>query len=190
MNSKKQNGISCALAFLSLIVLSSCDNFEKIFYDSISQAQINVINNGFDTFDLSTITDFEWDSVILIGGNESVPIFKELIEEVLNRGDSKPVYKTTDLPTFRDRFYFLTPDKKLIEKEIDHKWGFQIYYCDKHISKETDWWWGYDFWLSKQEANFLVFSKEVTSTITYESSRNDTVVTWIRVWFEANCIEQ
>ena len=31
--------------------------------------------------DLSTITDSEWDSVAFFSGNESVPIFKEEIEE-------------------------------------------------------------------------------------------------------------
>ena len=111
---------------VSLIILTGCDGFEKQFYDHINQGQVNAIKNGADTFDLSTITDFEWDSVILIRGNESVPVFKEEIEEIINnrksdicweerrfngKKDRELIFKTTDLPTFKDRFYFLTPDK-------------------------------------------------------------------------------
>jgi len=183
-----------------MILLSSCDNFEKRFYQKMDEARASALENGIAYFDLSTVTDFEWDSVFLVRGNESVSVGFYEIDEMLNerksyihwekriKGEIDTTFRwqTKDLPVGIDRFYFLTPDKKLIGKEIDHRWGFQIYYCDKHISTETDWWWCYDFWLSKQEANFLVFSKEVTSTISYEN-KNDTVVTWMRVWFEANC---
>ncbi len=65
------------LALTALTFLASCDNFERRFYEKIDQGQLNVIQNGADTFDLATITDFEWDSVILIRGNESEPCFKE-----------------------------------------------------------------------------------------------------------------
>jgi len=73
------------LALTALTLLASCNNFERRFYEKIDQGQIKVIQNGADTFDLATITDFEWDSVILIRGNESVPYFKEEIEAFLHQ---------------------------------------------------------------------------------------------------------
>lgn len=125
--------LSSICLFIVLISLTSCDRFEHRYYNEIKEGQINAIKNGADTFDLSAITDFEWDSVLLIRGNESVPIFSDEIEEILNNrnieqlwknmktnkiNDSNYVYKTTDLPTYKDRFYFLTPEKNMIEKEI------------------------------------------------------------------------
>ena len=153
-----------------LIILSSCDSFEKRFYDDINQGQVNAIEKGTDTFDLSLITDFEWDSVILIKGNSSVPLYKEEIEVVINNTNSnfhwedrrfkgvcdlKLKYKTTDLPTYRDRFYFLTPNKEMIEKEIKgggySKPAFSINYCMLDSVTER-------VWLSKKECNFILKS--------------------------------
>lgn len=84
------------LALTALTFLASCDNFERRFYENIDQGQIIVIQNGTDTFDLATIADFEWDSVILIRGNESVPYFKEEIEAFLHQQKNEVhwVYKT------------------------------------------------------------------------------------------------
>jgi len=106
---------------LILIALTGCDSFEKQFYNSIYQGQINAIEHGVDTFYLSTITNFEWDSVILIRGNESVTILREEIEDMINNHKSeihwegrrfkdkkcpKHIFRTSDLPTNKSRFYF------------------------------------------------------------------------------------
>jgi len=100
-------------------------------------------------FDLSTITDFEWDSVLLFRGNESVPISEKQIEPILKR-------KATELPTFVDRFYFLTSDKKIIIKEIksgihSHKPEFDIESC---LPDSSDEW----FWFSRKECKFILKS--------------------------------
>jgi hypothetical protein len=170
----------------------SCDNFEKKFYQRIDEGQINAIKNGFDYFDLSTITDFEWDSVFLVRGNESVPELKEFIDEMLNnrqssihwedrrfKGEVDTLFRwhTKDLPVNRDRFYFLTPNKELIEKEIKsgihkHKPAFTIRYCNKHVKLKT--YWLNSFWLSKEECKFKLFSN------TQEAGEGT-------VWLEVNC---
>lgn len=134
-------------------VLSSCDNFESTFYEHIDNGQINAIKNGSDTFDLSTATDFAWDSVVLIRGNESVPVFKEEIEQILNNKTGNK-YKAEDLPTNRDRFYFLTPKKNLIIKEISsgihiHKPAFDLKSCMIDSTKER-------FWLLRKECKFIL----------------------------------
>lgn len=146
------------LTLTALTFLASCDNFERRFYEKIDQGQLNAIQNGSDTFDLATITDFEWDSVILIRGNESEPYFKEEIEAFLHHQKNEVhwVYKTTDLPINRDRFYFLTPDKKIIEKEIKsgitkHRPAFDLVYCSTDSNNKR-------FWLSKSECKFILTS--------------------------------
>ena len=159
------------MTLIALTILTGCNSFEKRFYYRLDQGQINAIKNGADTLDLSTITDFEWDSVILIRGNESVPIFKEEIEEIINnrnseiywevrrfndKEDPKLIFKTSDLPTFRDRFYFLTPNKKMIEKEIEsgiykHSPAFDMNNCLTDTINER-------YWLSKKECRFIVKS--------------------------------
>lgn len=151
------------------MMLTRCDNFEKKFYDKIDSGQIKAAKLGSDTLDLSTITDFEWDSMILVRGNESVPVFKEEIEEILNnrssdihwedrrfsnKVDPKLRFITFDLPTYKDRFYFLTHDKKLIEKEIksgiySHIPNFDMKYCLIDSVKER-------YWLSKKECKFIL----------------------------------
>lgn len=162
------------LTFIALTILTGCDNFERRFFEKIDQGQINAIKNGSDTFDLTTVTDFEWDSVILIRGNESLPYLKEDIEEVLNNRTSedhwenrrfkegeepKQIYTTTDLPTNRDRFYFLTPDKKMVEKEIksgihNHRPAFGFNYCLPASKNER-------CWLSKNECKFILKSNSI-----------------------------
>jgi hypothetical protein len=66
------------------------------------------------------------------------------------------VNKTTDLPINRDRFYFLTPDKKIIEKEIKsgitkHRPAFDFVYCLTDSNNER-------YWLSKSECKFILTS--------------------------------
>ena len=176
MKQKKIKQVNSILILISLVILTNCNKFEKNFYASIDQAQINAIKNGFDIFDLSKITDFEWDSVMLIRGNESVPVFKEQIEETLNNRTSeihwenrrfkgekeqKFLYKTTDLPICRDRFYFLTSEKKIIEKEIKsginkHNPEYHLKYCLIDTINER-------YWLSKKECKFTVKSNVRTA---------------------------
>jgi len=137
-------------ALLFLILLSRCNRFEKKFYSSIHQAQIADI--GSDTsvqFDLSSITNFEWDSVLYVQGNESVPIHSLEIENILRR-------KTTDLRIFRDRFYFLQSDNNIIMKEIksgmfSNRLAFHIDLCLADSIQQR-------FWLSKDESIFTVKS--------------------------------
>ena len=166
---------SILLTFFCLTLLTNCDNFEKKFYDHIDQGQINAIKNGTDTFDLATITDFEWDSVLLVRGNESVPEYKEFIEETLNNkkstidwedraygGKIDPTLtrKTKDLEVNRDRFYFLTPEKKIIEKEIKsgihcHKPAFDLELCLVDTLNKRE-------WLSRKECKFILKSNVQT----------------------------
>ena len=169
-----------AILTFCLIFLSSCDNsrcriFERNFFQKIDDGQVNAIKNGFDIFDLSSITDFEWDSVFLIRGNESVSVFKEHIDEMLNGRkshihwekrrymgyiDTTFRWRTEDLRVDRDRFYFLTPNKELVVREIErrrleHKpaFGIQCSCCEVNIL---------NFpilrWFSRQEAKFKLTS--------------------------------
>ena len=158
-----------------LIFLSSCNNFEKRFYQKMDEARASALENGFAYFDLSTVTDFEWDSVLFFGGARVVfTEYKEQIEEILNNSESyihweKRRFKgeidtlfrwhTTDLRPGRDRLFFLTSDKKIIEKEIKHhrqNGRFYFSYCDTNENGSRKTFWRNSFWLSKQEANFLL----------------------------------
>lgn len=135
-----------------MVLFSSCDNFESEFYDRIEKGQIKAVKNGSDTFDLSTITDFEWDSVILISGNESVPVFRDEVEEILNKPNLK--YMAEDLSVNRERFYFLTPKKEIITKTMNkgykvHKQGFSLENCLIDTINER-------YWLSREECKFIV----------------------------------
>lgn len=157
------------LTLILFTIFTGCDNFESKFYERIDNGQINAAKNGSDTFDLSSITDFAWDSVILISGNESVPVFKEEIEETLNNRNSEIhwedrrfknivdttfKYKADDIPVNRERFFFLTPDKKIIAKTMkkgykDHEQCFSLELClTDTINKRL--------WLSRQECKFTV----------------------------------
>ncbi len=88
----------------------------------------------------------------MVRGNESVPIFKEEIEQILNVTGKN--YKAEDLSTDRDRFYFMTSDKKLIIKEIQsgiykHKPEFDLNYCIIDSTSNGS-------WLSKKECRFIL----------------------------------
>ena len=100
-------------------------------------------------FDLASITDFYWDSVLIVRGNESVPIDAKQIEADLKR-------KTTDLPTFTDRFYFLQKDKNIIVKEVEsmihsHDPDVNIEFC---LIDSVN----YRPWLSRAECKFKLRS--------------------------------
>jgi hypothetical protein len=125
---------SVGFIVIALTTLTSCDNFESDFYNAIDEGQIRAIKNyNNDKFDLSTVTNFKWDSVLVIRGNESVPVNAEQIELSLHG-------PTTDLPTDKDRFYFLQHDKSIIVKEIDtrafsNKAEYIIEFCLKDSGK-------------------------------------------------------
>jgi hypothetical protein len=116
------------IIFAASISLLSCNSFETQFYKNVDSGQTsNIENKQPHIFDLASITDFQWDSVFYVAGNESVPIFADEIEEDLKR-------KTTDLSTYKDRFYFLQSNKNLVVKEISsgifsHKPAFYITRC-------------------------------------------------------------
>ena len=183
------------ILFFCLIILSSCDNFEKRLKQKKDEAYKNALENGTAYFDLSTITDFEWDSVLFFPGNRTVfTEYKEIIEEVLHGRESsihwehrrfgKKVdtsfrWHTTDLRAGRSRFFFLTPDKKIIEKEIKRQNGLFFEYCSKHDLLRKNWL--HHFWLSKEEANFLLLSR-------VRVWEEDTVPVTV-VWFMVNCID-
>ncbi|WP_196888241.1 hypothetical protein [Aureivirga sp. CE67] len=140
---------------LSLILFSSCNNFEKRFYNGITNKNLNAFKNEKNVFDLSSITNFEWEKVILIRGNESVPVYqKEIIEILKNTEGFKEIenFEVTEIPTFKDRFYFLTNDKEIITKEIEsgiynHENRFFIESCSKNR-----------IWLTKNECQFEIKS--------------------------------
>ena len=161
----------------------------------MNEAKMNALENGTAYFDLSTLTNFEWDSVFFVKGNESVPVMFHEIDQMLNermsyvhwedriRGidDTTFRWQTKNLRVNRDRFYFLTPNKELIEKEIKHRQNasnFHFSHCDKHSSLIT-WWRGNNFWLSKQEANFLILAEK------FEREQD----TLTQIWIKANCID-
>ena len=134
---------------LLILIVTSCNRFEKKFYKGIADGEKQSIQQKKPVvFDLSSITDFDWDSVLIVHGNESVPVFAEEIEAELKR-------KTTDLPTYKDRFYFLQTDKKIIEKEIAsmtyHDPSVNIESCliDTLNSRS---------WLSRNECKFKLMS--------------------------------
>ena len=136
-------------AFIVLIsVFSSCNSFESDFYNIIDDAQKQAIKNQKTiTFDLNSITSFEWTSVLLVRGNESVRILGQEIEVDLMR-------KAEDLGTFRDRFYFLTPEGELIIREIksgiySHRPAFELELCKTDSLN-------YRTWLTKKECVFTL----------------------------------
>ena len=127
------NKLNFIALILFLLILSSCDNFQEKLFNKIDI--VNQSETLEDTFDIAEITDFEWDSVLLIMGNESTIQNKEYVEDILNNKmielhweedkwiidkNKKGIHKSDELPIERDGFYFLTNDKKIIVKEIDH----------------------------------------------------------------------
>jgi hypothetical protein len=144
------------ISFILLLAVFqfSCNSFESKFYNAIDKGENQAIKtHNQTTFDLSSITDFEWDSVLVVKGNESVPVAAEEIEQDLHRS-------TIDLPTFIDRFYFLQHDKKIIVKEIESsiesdKPDYDIELCLTDSSR-------YRSWLSRQECKFKLMSNSFT----------------------------
>jgi hypothetical protein len=133
------------IIFLTLL---SCDNFEKDFYSQIDNGQkLAIEKNSAITFSLSNATQFEWEKVLIVLGNESVPVYAKEIEPHLSR-------KATDLDVNMDRYYFFTSENNLIIKEIEsgimvHNPAIEFEEC---IGKEEDIFKSY----SKNEAVFTL----------------------------------
>jgi len=128
------------------LIFSSCNRFEQNLYDKIDAAQKNAIENNTPViFDLNDVTDFEWTKMLHIRGNESVPIHNFEIEPILNK-------KTTDLKTWKNRFYFLNSKNELIIKDIDyqHYPSYAIEFCLRDSIKTN-----YQ-WLTKDECRFTL----------------------------------
>lgn len=132
--------------FVLALILISCDQFENKFYSKIEQAQKESIeNNSPVKLKLEDITDFEWVKIMHVTGNESVPVFSFEIEPSLGR-------KTTDLDTYKNRFYFLNSKNELIVKDIDymHSPTYEIESCIKDSTNQ------YYQWLTKEECEFIL----------------------------------
>ena len=171
--------------FLKLLCKGSI-KFFAIYFSPILPAK----------FTLSRRLKLYFKERLIIQGNESVSELKEFIEEELNgressihweyrrfngKADTLFRWHTTDLPVNRNRFYFLTPDKQLVEKTVNRtKTPFCFRYCEKHDSSGSNW--SGPFWLSKQETNFSVIRIE-------RKFNNDTIA---RVWtiFVVNCSDK
>ncbi|MFI5203706.1 MAG: hypothetical protein ACHQF2_04355 [Flavobacteriales bacterium] len=131
----------------TLVGLAGCSSFESKYFDAVeTKAAESVKSHKPVLFNLSEITDFSWDSVFVIYGNESVSINAVQIESNLQR-------KTIDLPIGSDRFYFLKTDKSIVTYEISssiaHKPAVEIVYCRLDSLRVS-------FWLSKDDAIFHV----------------------------------
>jgi hypothetical protein len=93
-----------------------------------------------------------------VEGNETVSELKELIEEKLNDKqnafhwekrrtgvvDKSLRYNSEDLPVDTDRFYFLTPNKTILTRDIDHYGAnqgkyFKIINGSKDTIRNTNW---------------------------------------------------
>jgi len=133
---------------ITLIAFFGCDSFEKDFYSKIDNGQkLAIEKNSSITFDLSTVTQFEWTKVLIVLGNESVPVFASEIEPHLKQ-------KTTDLDLNMDRYYFFTSDNELIIKEIES--GIMVHYpaieFEECLDEKEDFFKSY----SKNEAIFTL----------------------------------
>lgn len=153
---RKTYAINYLLLMFVSVLCFSCEHFQDDLFSEIQQREMN--RSQLDTFDLRVLTDFQWDSVLFVEGNESVPEFKEFIEERLNRHssnihwekrpegmiDKSLKYTTEDLPAITDRFYFLTPMKTIITRDIDHFGAdqgmyFQVISTSKDTVSKSDW---------------------------------------------------
>ncbi len=119
------------VAFISV----SCNSFEDNFYSQLkTKSEIYHKTKKLQQFDLSKITNFDWDYFQYIRGNESVEISAYDIKKSLDLNFNP---KTLDLN--KTRFYFFKNKNLIREIEInseDFKTPyFTINYCNKDINK-------------------------------------------------------
>jgi hypothetical protein len=95
------------------------DQFENDFYHSLNKASHQTVSK----FDLSEITHFEWDEMILLTGNESVPIFVKEITPLIPE-------ENEELPVDFDRFYFFLNNKLIKKFDLFNDYHAQQYYLE------------------------------------------------------------
>ena len=106
------------------------ENLERAKFDSTTK------------FELSEITNFDWDYLVHFSGNESVVVPSKIIEPFIGE-------EAEDLDVNYDRFYFLQNDK--VVKAFDIYNGsqnihYKINFCKEHIT------------LKRSECNFAMKS--------------------------------
>lgn len=138
------------LLILLIGLFSSCTSyqFENKFYDKLEDGikQYKLTRQPVK-FNLTDITDFEWDRMILIRGNESVPVLAEEIEKFIGQ-------KTTDLGLNKDRFYFFNHNMLTKEIEISHDYNNQAFSIEA-CSEQSN-------FLTVQESNFKLIPNTLT----------------------------
>ena len=110
---------------ITLVFASCTSRFEKDFNNKLEEGiERYKVTKQPVIFNLSDITSFKWDKMLLICGNESVPVESEYIEKLIGQ-------KTDDLGLNEARFYFFYKSKLVKEIEISHG------YHDQAFSIET-----------------------------------------------------
>lgn len=147
--SKIERWLYSASCLLMLLLFSACSNsFEHKFYSGLELGLSSYsVKKKPVLFNLSHFTDFDWEKLIIIYGNESVPVLAEEIEHKIG-------YKTTDLSLNKDRFYFFKNNQLVKEIEIKSGYYTQAYlieYCnDSSIV------------LTKQDCRFKLVANDMT----------------------------
>src|SRR5262245_24633493 len=96
---------------LAAVFMLGCSDFESDLFGSITRGQERLIHSKDGvTLDLAAVTPFDWDSVLVVIGNESVPVEADDIAQDLGS-------QTTALDLNTDRYYFRCVDgsTKVIE---------------------------------------------------------------------------
>lgn len=129
------------------LLITGCNKFEQNLHLGIQKAAKTTLEaNEPANFDLNSITDFEWDSVLVVLGNESVPVFRDEINYKLGQ-------PANDLKTNRHRFYFITPKKEVVIKEVNSE-RFRRPYVDFGCCIDDE---GTTlFWLTNEENKFKI----------------------------------
>lgn len=136
--------------FLLVLFLFGCEN--KNFENRLSQELLLKSSNAFTNKDFTNIDwnivakGIDWDSMAVVRGNESVPVFSDEIESYLN-------IDAEELSTHNDRYYFKSEFGSLKSYTINSNLGvnnlsYSILPCQSESVNR---------WISKKEANFLVF---------------------------------
>ena len=120
------------LLLLLIGLFTSCTSrFEKNFYYKLEEGIKEYKSTRQPVnFNLTDITNFKWDKMLVIIGNESVPVPAEDIEKLIGQ-------RADDLGLNKDRFYFFSNSKLTKEIEINHGYydqAFSIENCSDQNS--------------------------------------------------------
>lgn len=134
------------LLSFAAILSTGCSDFEGDLFDSIARGQEDLIRSQSSvTFDLSTVTPFAWDSVLVVIGNESVPVEGDDIAQDLGR-------PTSALDVNTDRYYFRCIDGSMTVIETSsslyHIPAMMFRYCDGNSEHRS--------WLMKDQCRFVL----------------------------------